>query len=73
MREHGKKSFALIDGKMVRFAQQKQYDAWFEYELRKIDMNSDPSEYFTIEQVKARLERRREIRRLRAKVTRKRK
>ena len=73
MREHGKKSFALIDGKMVRFAQQKQYDAWFEDELRKIDMNSDPSEYITIEQVKARLERRREIRRLRAKVTRKRK
>jgi hypothetical protein len=73
MREHGKKSFALIDGRLVRFAQRKQYDAWFEGELRKIDEEYDPADCFTMDQVKAHLQRRREIRGLRAKVTRKRK
>jgi hypothetical protein len=71
MRERGKKSFALIDGRMVRFAQRKHYDAWFEEELRSMDVETDPSEYFTMEQVKEHLARHREIRRLRAKVTRK--
>jgi hypothetical protein len=73
MREHGKKSFALIDGKMVRFAQQKHYDAWFEGELSKIDEEYEPSDCFTMEQVKEHLKRHREIRDLRSKVTRKRK
>jgi len=73
MRERGKKCFALIDGRMVRFAQRKHYDAWFEGELKSIDVEIDSSEGFTMEQVKEHLARNREIGRLRAKVTRKRK
>ncbi len=73
MRERGMKSYALIDGKMVKFAQRAKYEAWFREEMLSRDRPYDPSELFTSEQVFAHLVKHRKLRELRAKITRKRK
>ncbi len=73
MRERGKKTYALIDGKMVKFAQRAKYEAWFRKELLALDRPHDPSEYLTVDEVFDRLEADLQSSAIRAKVTRKRK
>jgi hypothetical protein len=73
MRERGKKTYALIGGKMVKFSQRAKYEAWFRAEILSRDLPHDSSEWLTTEEVFATLEDDFRISDLRAKVTRKRK
>lgn len=62
MRIRGKRPWALIGGKIVRFKTQEDFDHWSDADLRRRLEETDklrPDQFLTIEEVRENLKRRR--------------
>ncbi len=73
MRIRGKKPWALIDGKIVRFKSDEEFRRWSDEDLRRRLDEADtlnPDEYFTSEQVWEHLEQHTKQRQVFLRVTR---